>query len=515
MSNSSSDPKQLAVSGVPGQAERGADSRRWLMLPVLLAAMFMAQFDLYVVNVAAPSLHRDLNADQVALELIVGGYAFTYASGLITGGRLGDLFGHRKLFLVGTLAFAAASLLCGLAQSPGQLVGARLLQGLTGAMLVPQVLALITAVFPAPERPRALAWFGVTIGVGAVAGQVLGGELLDVNLLGLGWRVIFLVNVPIGIVALAFAQRLLPESRAAVRPKLDPAGVIGVSGSLALALVPLVLGRTQGWAAWTWMCLAAAVPVMVLTLLWERALPRRGGQPLLDLDLFQDKTFNRGLVVNVGVFASFFSFMFTLTLVLQGGLGLTPLQAGFTFCPLGLAFAAASIAARKYIAGHGARVITTGALVAGVGLLLILVVMRLSGPATSAPLLIGPMMLVGLGNGIAVPALIGAVLAGVHARQAGAGAGVLTTSQQFASAAGIAVLGSIFFQTLGSRTDTAAYISAFQWEVAFSLLLVLVAAALSILLPRPLRNKAQLAPSSSAGPTAAASLADTARKSDA
>jgi EmrB/QacA subfamily drug resistance transporter len=468
------------------------------MLPVLLAAMFMAQFDLFVVNVAAPSLQRNLHAGQAALELIVGGYAFTYASGLITGGRLGDLFGHRRMFLWGTLAFTAASLLCGLAQSPGELVVARLLQGLTGAAMVPQVLALITAVFPPAERARALSWFGVTMGVGAVAGQVLGGALLVVNLFGLGWRIIFLVNVPIGLIGLLFAQRLLPNTKAPARPKLDPIGAIGISGSLALALVPLALGRTEGWPVWTWICLVASVPAMALSLIWERALSRRGGQPLLVLDLFKDGVFNRGLLVNIGAFGSFHSFMFTLTLVLQGGLGLTPLQAGLTFTPLGLAFATASIVAQRLVPKYGSRVITTGMLIAALGLAGMIAVLRLTSGHTTAGHVIVPMLLAGLGNGLAVPALIGAVLSGVKAKQAGAGAGILTTSQQFASATGIAALGSVFFAALGNHTGSAAFGSALQWEAVFSMVIALLAAFVSLALPRPPRKPA---PAPAAAPT--------------
>jgi len=172
------------------------------MLPVVLMAMFMAGFDIWAVNVAAPSLQRDLHVSDAALQLIVGGYAFMYASGMVTGGRLGDLFGYRRMFMTGVITFAAASLLCGFARSPGELVGARLLQGLTGAVMVPQVLALITAAFPVRERTRALAWFGVTMGLGFVTGQILGGGLIQANILGLGWRAIFLVNVPVGIMAL-------------------------------------------------------------------------------------------------------------------------------------------------------------------------------------------------------------------------------------------------------------------------------------------------------------------------
>jgi EmrB/QacA subfamily drug resistance transporter len=454
---------------------------------VILAALFMAQFDLYVVNVAAPSLEHDLHAGPAALQLIVAGYGFTYASGLITGGRLGDVFGQRRMFLAGTLAFTIASLLCGLAQSPGELVATRLLQGLAGAVMVPQVLALITKTFPAAERVQALSWFGVTIGAGAVAGQVLGGALLEVNLLGLGWRVIFLVNVPIGLAAAALAYWLLPKASSAARPALDPIGAVAVAVSVGLLLVPLVLGRAEGWPAWAWVSLAAAIPVMIAALTWERSLSRRGGQPMLDLALFGNRTFARGLLVNVTIFGAFFSFMFVLTLVLQTGLGLTPLQAGLTFTPLGLAFSIAAIAAQRLVARHGARVIITGTFIVAVGLIALLADLHASGPATSAPRLIGPLVLIGLGNGTAVPALIGAVLAGARVQDAGAASGVLTTSQQFASAAGVAALGSIFFQLVGTSHGTGAYARALEYVAVIDLALVIIAAGLSLLLPRPPR----------------------------
>ena len=210
----------------PGPRRAGGDGagspvaypHRWLMLPVVLMAMFMAGFDIWAVNVAAPSLQRDLHVSDAALQLIVGGYAFMYASGMVTGGRLGDLFGHRRMFMIGVISFATASLLCGLAQSSGQLVAARLLQGLTGAVMVPQVLALITATFPVRERSRALAWFGVTMGIGFVSGQILGGGLIEANVLGLGWRAIFLVNVPVGMLALIAAAIVVPHARGQRRP---------------------------------------------------------------------------------------------------------------------------------------------------------------------------------------------------------------------------------------------------------------------------------------------------------
>ena len=183
------------------------------MLPVILIAMFMAGFDIWAVNVAAPSLQRDLHVSDAALQLIVGGYAFMYASGMVTGGRLGDLFGYKRLFLVGVVTFALASLACGVAPSSGALVAFRLVQGLTGAVMVPQVVALITASFPARERSRALGWYGATMGFGFVSGQILGGGLIQANILGLGWRAIFLVNVPVGVVGVIVASIVVPRAR--------------------------------------------------------------------------------------------------------------------------------------------------------------------------------------------------------------------------------------------------------------------------------------------------------------
>jgi EmrB/QacA subfamily drug resistance transporter len=456
-----------------------------MMLPVILSATFMAMFDFFVVNVAAPSLQHDLHAGQAALELVVGGYAFTYAGGMVTGGRLGDLFGYRRLFLIGMAAFTVASLLCGLAESPAQLVAARLLQGLTGAAMVPQVLALITATFPPEERPRAMSWFGVTAGVGSVAGQVLGGLLLDADVLGLGWRVIFLLNVPVGMVALVFALRLLPANRSVRRPRLDPLGAAGVSGALALILVPLILGREEGWPAWTWVSMAAAAPVLIATLRWERRLSLRGGEPLLDLALFRTRSFAAGLPINVAFMAFFASFMFVLTLLLQGGLGLSPLDAGLTFAPLGALFAVTSVLGRSLVARYGVRVITLGATISGFGLLTLIVELQWLGADITARWLLLPTAIVGLGNGLVLPTLIGAVLTGVRPAQGGAAAGVLTTTQQFAGAAGVAVLGALFFGTLGSNPSRGDFATATEAVSVLALALVLTAAALTVLLPRP------------------------------
>jgi EmrB/QacA subfamily drug resistance transporter len=456
------------------------DPGRWRALPVLLSAMFMAMFDYFVVNVAAPSLQHDLGATEAGIELVVGGYGFAYASGLITGGRLGDLFGHRRLFLIGMAAFTAASLLCGLAGSPALLVTARILQGVTAAAMVPQVLALINVMFPPHERVRAMAAFGGVIGVGAVAGQVLGGVLLDANLFGWGWRTIFYINVPIGLIAATLAARWLPGHERRGGTKLDPVGAIGISAALALILVPISLGRSAGWPVWTWASLAAALPVGASVLRYEARLRRRGGAPVLDVELLKERVFAAGMVI-AGAYLTFFAgFMLCLTLLLQNGLGLSPLRAGLAFTPLGVSFAISSWLARRF----GRRVVTIGAAVSLTGLLLTVGTLAIRGDHTSVAWLIPGMIVVGFGNGLALPSIIGAVLLRIPAPQAGMAAGALTTVQQFGNAIGVTVLGTVFFSVLGSAPSMHSYIAAMTVAAAICAGLAVLIVSTSFLLPR-------------------------------
>jgi EmrB/QacA subfamily drug resistance transporter len=476
------------VPAVTGQADATAAEdgypRRWLMLPVILIAMFMAGFDIWAVNVAAPSLQRDLHVSDAALQLIVGGYAFMYASGMVTGGRLGDLFGYKRLFLVGVVTFALASLACGVAPSSSALVVFRLVQGLTGAVMVPQVVALIAASFPARERSRALGWYGATMGLGFVSGQILGGGLIQANVLGLGWRAIFLVNVPVGVVALIVAAVLVPPAVSQRRPRLDPLGAVGISGSVALALVPLTLGRDEGWPVWTWVSLAVALPALALTLTWERRLTRQGGDPLLDLALFRDRAFSAGLLLNFVAILFFGSFMFVLTLLLQSGLGLSPLHAGIVNLPLALTFIAMTLLGPRAAAWLGPRSITLGAVFAAAGTVALAVTAlhaggRLTGwetaPATA---------LIGIGQGLMVPSLMSAVLTHVRPERAGAAAGVLTTTQQFAIACGVAVIGAVFYTVIGGAPTRASFVSGLQVVAWIDAALLVAAAALTFLLPR-------------------------------
>jgi EmrB/QacA subfamily drug resistance transporter len=459
--------------------------RRWLMLPVILIAMFMAGFDIWAVNVAAPSLQRDLHVSDAALQLIVGGYAFMYASGMVTGGRLGDLFGYKRMFLIGVVTFALASLACGLAPSSGVLVVFRLVQGLTGAVMVPQVVALITASFPARERSRALGWYGATMGLGFVSGQILGGGLIQANILGLSWRAVFLVNVPVGVLAVIVAAVVVPQARGQRRPRLDPLGAVGVSGSLALALVSLTLGRDEGWPVWTWVSLAAALPVLAATVAWERRLTRQGGEPLLNLALFRDRAFSAGLLLNFAALFFFGSFMFVLTLLLQSGLGLSPLHAGIVNLPLALTFIAMTLFGPHLAARLGPRSITVGAAFATLGTVALALTAMHAGSSLSGWETAPATGLIGIGQGLMVPSLMGAVLSHVRPEHAGAAAGVLTTTQQFAIASGVAVIGAVFYEVIGGVPSRASFVSGLTVVAWVDAAILVLAAALTFLLPRP------------------------------
>ncbi|WP_216901379.1 MFS transporter [Nocardia alni] len=471
-------------AGTTGDA--AAFPGRWRVLPVILSAMFMAMFDWFVVNIAASSLQHDLHTSQSALELIIGGYGFAFASALITGGRLGDLHGHRRMFILGMLAFGAVSLLCGLAPNAWALVAFRVLQGGTAALMVPQLLALINTLFPAAERPRAMAAYGATIGLGSVAGQVLGGVLLNANLFGWGWRTIFYINVPIGLAAAALAARWLPRHEHNQRPKLDPIGALGISAALALVLVPVTLGRPEGWPLWTWICMVASAPVLAATLRYEGHLARRGGEPVLDTAMLRRRVFASGMLVGGGYLTFFAGFMLCMTLLLQNGFGLSALRAGLTFAPFGLCFAASSFfLAHRVAARIGNRVVMTGVVCALIGIVVILAVLTGYGHETSVLALIPGMMIVGVGNGLTLPSLIGAVLSsGIPPRQAGTAAGALTTSQQFGNAIGATILGTTFFAALGTGTSAGDYVTAMQYAALVGIAVLIVALAAAFALPR-------------------------------
>jgi EmrB/QacA subfamily drug resistance transporter len=424
---------------------------RWRALPVILVATFMSLFDVFVVNVAAPSVASDLSASNGSIELIIAGYSLTYAAFLITGGRLGDRFGRRRMFLWGLTTFSVASLLCGLAPNEASLIIGRLLQGAAAASMIPQVLALINVSFPPQERARAFAYFGVTIGVGSFSGQALGGLLLHLDIFGLGWRPIFLVNVPIGLVAAVAATRLVTESRSHAPERLDPVGLLGLIASIGLALVPLTMGRDEGWPAWTWISLAAGIATFTGFVAWEASLARRGGHPIVPPAVLRDRQVTAGLVTNLGFFIFFGSFLLSLTIFLQEGQFRSPLDAGLVFSPLGVAFAISSMVGRRLVTSYGARVLTAGSAISFIAVAGFIVLLGARGADAPTYLMVPLLTGIGVGNGLAIPSLIAAVLSGVPADISGTVSGIMTTTQQFALALGIALIGIVFFSQTASH----------------------------------------------------------------
>jgi EmrB/QacA subfamily drug resistance transporter len=454
------------------------------LLPALFAPVFMVLLDVFIVNVSAPSLRSDLGATDSELQWVVAAYLTTYAIFLITGGRLGDVVGRRRMFQLGVAGFTAASILCAAAPTPGALIAARLLQGLGGAAMWPQVLSIIQVELSATERPRALGFQGFVQGLAAISGQIIGGGLIALDPLGLGWRSVFLINVPVGLAAFLAAGRVVPESRSETARRLDFAGVGLASVVLALILVPAVEGRELGWPAWTFAALGAAVPVAALFVAVERRVATRGGSPLAELRLFEARGFRVG-VVSALILYGVISFFFLLSIYLQEGLGLDPIDSGLAFTPLAVAFVAASLSAPRLSDGAREYLPQIGALVAALGLgATILAVQETIAGSVNLWLFLA-MLPVGAGMGMAIPPLIAQVLRAVPSSDAGAASGMLTTSQQIGNALGVAVVGTIFFGELGSQTSPAAFGDAFSVALAVQALLAVASATLVASARRP------------------------------
>jgi EmrB/QacA subfamily drug resistance transporter len=449
-----SDPAILAPRPASGDQP---DPRRWLTLAILLLAAFMNLLDVSIVNIAIPSIQRSLHASYADVQWALAGYTLAYALVLITGGRLGDTFGRRRLFLIGVAGFTIMSALCGVAQSPGMLIGCRVVQGAMGAIMVPQVLAVVQVIFPPAERIKALAGFGVTAGLGTVSGPLLGGLLIQHNLFGWDWRPIFLINVPVGIVAIIASAILVRESRAPRPPKLDPVGVLLISAGLMLLLYPLVQGRELGWPTWTFVSMAVSAPVFVLFVLYERVKTRKDGSPLVELSLFRDRSFSIGMSIAVAFFMGVASFALVLTLFLQTGMSFTPLHAGLTFLPFSGGVLVASGAAARLAPRFGRGVTMAGALIIAAGMASLIVLVHHYGVAVTTWDLVPGLIAAGLGMGAVLAPLADIVLDDVPSQHAGSASGVFNTGLQIGNSIGIALIGVVFFGLIGTQSASAAH----------------------------------------------------------
>ncbi|MEV1330612.1 MFS transporter [Micromonospora costi] len=460
---------------------------RWLALAVILAAEVMDLLDALVTNLAGPAIRADLGGSESLIQWLGAGYTLAMAVGLVTGGRLGDLYGRRRMFLVGVLGFTAASALCALSVTPGMLVASRVAQGLFGAVLLPQGLGIIKEVFPPREMAAAFGAFGPVMGISAVGGPILAGWLVDADIAGTGWRAIFLINLPLGLLAALGALRFLPESRATHASRLDLPGVGLAALGAVLLVYPLVQGRERGWPAWMFVMLAAAVAVFAIFARYEIRRQRTGRDPLVVPSLFRRRAFTGGLVAGLAFFTALTGFSLVFSLYLQLGLGYSPLRAGLAGVPQALGMVAAFVLAGAGLARRFGRTLIHAGLVvvlAGVGGMLL--TLRLAGPEVTTWRLVPALVVVGFGMGLVMAPFFDIVLSGVEPAETGSASGTLTAVQQLGGALGVAVLGTVFF---GQLTEDGAGVAvrATLWVEA-ALLAVTVATA--FLLPRAAREDA-------------------------
>jgi EmrB/QacA subfamily drug resistance transporter len=412
----------------------------WAPLFVVLAGTFVTFLDFFIVNVALPSIHDELHAGPAAVSLVVAGYGLTFAAGMITGGRLGDMYGRRRMFSLGLVLFTLTSLGCGLAPTAGVLVVARVLQGAAGALLTPQVLAILGTVYAGARRGTAFAAYGFAMGIAGVLGQLIGGALIQADIAGLGWRTIFLINVPVGLATLPFVRRAVPESHGA-KSRLDVVGtLLGTSAVTALVL-PLVEGREHGWPLWTGLSLGAAPVLGGLFVAHQRRRALLGRAPLVELDLFRIRTFAVGSLAGLTFSLVPPAFFFVLALYLQQGRGYDALFSGVVFVAVGVGYFAALFLATALAARLGHQVLALGAGLVAAGC----IVLAEAAHTTSAWELAPGLALAGFGIGAVLVPLSSTVLAGVDPQHAGSAAGVLSTAQQVGGALGVAVIGMVFF----------------------------------------------------------------------
>lgn len=460
-------------------ASREPDPRRWIALFAALTAPFLGVLDFFVVNLALPQIGERLGATFADQQLVIAAYATSYAVFVVTGGRLGDTYGRRRMFLLGLFGFVVASLLCALAPDPWSLIAARFAQGAAAAFAFPQVLALVHVTFPEHERQKALAFFGLNVALASMAGQLLGGLLVSWNPFDLGWRVLFLINLPIGAVALAISARTLPETRAERPPTLDWGGVLLATLVLASVIVPLIEGHHAGWPPWAVVLLALSVPLTFWFVRAERRSARAGRDPVIDVRLFGLQSFRRGLVMIVAYFFGGGSLFLVLSLYEQRGLGLDTLASALTFTSFAIGLLVSSTIATRHAGRAPGRFLHVGmALVClGIGALVVGFALAKDGDARAA-IQVG-LAIYGLGQGAAMPVMFSSVIAQVPHPSAGAASGVLATCQQVSAALGVAVIGLVFSSLLAKRAGAIAHAEAATWALCVNLASMLLAALLA------------------------------------
>jgi EmrB/QacA subfamily drug resistance transporter len=449
------------------------------VLALVLTAECVDLLDGSIVNVAAPAIRAQLRASTTALQWIVGGYSLAFAIGLITGARLGDRYGRKRLFVAGSAGFAVASLAAALAVSPGMLIGCRLAQGAAAALLIPQGLGIIRDVFGPADQGRAFAAFGPVIGLSAVLGPVIGGVLVSADAFGTGWRLIFLVNPPLAAAAAIGAAVIMPESRAPRAPRPDGLGTVLCAAAMGLLAYPLIQGRAAGWPAWTYLMMAASVLALALLAAWIRRQGLRGRATLIETSIFRHRGYSAGLACVVVVFSGLAGTLLTLTVYLQFGEHFSAVRAGLTLAPFAVGTAIGAITAGAVIVPRlGRTALQCAAVLMAAGTWWLHAIISAHGLATTSLELIPAQFVLGAGIGMLIAPLFDFILAAVSDHEVGSASGALNAIQQLASAIGVAAIGTVFFSTLGHSGFTIAITRCLEIQLGVAALLVVLARAL-------------------------------------
>lgn len=456
---------------------------KWFLLTIISSSIFLAVIDIFIVNVALPSIRIGINGSDGDIQLVIALYLLGYASFLITGGRAGDQFGRKKVFLFGMIAFTIASAFCGISQTAFQLNVARLLQGVSAGFMIPQGISYIQILFPDPvERIRAISIYGSIAGAASVIGQFLGGLLPDLHFIVVGWRLLFLINVPLGLASALLAIRFLPNQNSQIKEKFDYSGVLLLTLTLMALIYPMIRGRELGWPLWSLFSLAGSLLLLLWFIYDQKQKLRRLESPLVDMNLFAFKDFNIALCAVLFYFMVQDSYFLLNVILLQTGLGISSTEAGLFFVLQGLGFVVASLVSIRLVPRYGKKILQGGILIMIVGSVLHII---LFDSADINRFIAYPVLFIyGLGCGSVLPSLMTMALKSIPVKFAGAASGTYATFQQTAIALGIGIIGGLFFSLAGVKPSAVSYLKAYQIAMSVNIFLLILVGLFLVLLPQ-------------------------------
>ncbi|MTH15841.1 MFS transporter [Flavobacterium sp. LC2016-01] len=459
------------------------NTNRWLALLIVLTAPLLSVIDVFIINVAIPAIKKGVQASEAQVQLVIAGYLLGYAAFLITGGRFGDYFGKKKVFIYGMAFFTLTSCWCGLTHSAFELNTARFFQGVSAAFMVPQTISYIQVLFPlAQDRAKAVGYFGVTLGLASILGQFLGGYFAYFHFFIPGWRLIFFINLPIGILAVAAAAVFLEETKLDRSKKFDFTGVVLLTFALGFLILPLVTGRENGWPWWSWLMLVFSFFLFFLFAKNQKKRKKLDNGELIDTGLFAFRDFNIGLLSVFCLFMVHNSYLLISTLLFQNGYHLDAFLVGKLFILFGLGSTFTNLYAGKLFSKYGKKVAFYG--VASLMVSLALQLFLFSSPGISLWFIGGVLILHGIGTGILITSILNITLQSVPKEFAGAASGLYSTFQQTSSALGVSLIGGLFFSILAGAADLIVYQKAFRYGAGAELLVLLVLGILLYMLPK-------------------------------